>query len=141
MWIQNIVHNACPICGKEITLAVVELHPTYPEMELHTYRCVDCGPVKTTSHRRRPGKLPQAASWVLIPRPGFCDSPIVPLAGLTRDNIGRLESVPPLAVMTGYKGVCMRIGVPAAIRIAFNGQYLFCDRAFCDEIKRTGLNL
>jgi uncharacterized Zn finger protein len=49
MWIQNIVHSACPICGKEITLAVVELHPTHPEMELHTYRCVDCGPVKTTS--------------------------------------------------------------------------------------------
>ena len=25
-------------------------------------------------------------------------------------------------------------------RIAFNGQYLFCVRAFCDEIERTGLN-
>jgi ferredoxin len=73
--------------------------------------------------------------------PGPCDSPIVPLAGLTRDNIGRLESVPPLAVMTRYKGVCVRIGVRAAIRIAFNGQYLFCVRAFCDEIERTGLNL
>jgi hypothetical protein len=28
---------------------VVELHPTHREMELHTYRCVDCGPVKATS--------------------------------------------------------------------------------------------
>jgi hypothetical protein len=64
--------------------------------------------------------------------PGPCDSPIVPLAGLTRDNLGRLESVPPLAVMTRYKDVCMRIGIGAAIRIAFNGQYLFCVRAFCD---------
>ena len=73
--------------------------------------------------------------------PGPCDSPIVPLAGLTRDNIGRLESVPPLAVMTRYKGVCVRIGVRAAIRIAFNGQYLFRVRAFCDEIERAGLNL
>jgi len=61
MWIQNIVHNACPICGKEITLAVVELHPTHREMELHTYRCVDCGPVKTTSVRPRSGGLTRAA--------------------------------------------------------------------------------
>ena len=84
-----------------------------------------------------------AASGIVVPysSTGDLDSPIVPLAGLTRDNIGRLESVPPLAVMTGYKGVCVRIGVRAAIRIAFNGQYLFCDRAFCDEIERTGLNL
>src|SRR4029077_19134730 len=73
--------------------------------------------------------------------PGPCDSPIIPLAGLTRDNIGRLESVPPLAVMTRSKGVGERIGFRAAIRIAFNRQYLFRVRAFCDEIERTGLNL
>jgi len=84
-----------------------------------------------------------AASGIVVPysSTGDLDSPIVPLAGLTRDNIGRLESVPPLAVMARYKGICVRIGVGAAIRIAFNGQYLFCDRAFCDEIERTGLNL
>ena len=46
MWIQNIVQEACPICGKETTLAVIEPHPTHPEMELHTYRCVDCGALK-----------------------------------------------------------------------------------------------
>jgi uncharacterized Zn finger protein len=49
MWIQNIVHEACPICGKETTLAVIEPHPTHPYIKLHTYRCVDCGAVKTTS--------------------------------------------------------------------------------------------
>ena len=38
----------------------IEPHPTHPEMELHTYRCVDCGPVKT-SLRLRPGRLPRAA--------------------------------------------------------------------------------
>jgi uncharacterized Zn finger protein len=61
MWIQTIVHEACPICGKETILAVVEPHPAHSEMELHTYRCVDCGPVKTTSLRLRPGRLPRAA--------------------------------------------------------------------------------
>jgi hypothetical protein len=35
MWIQNIVQEACPICGKETTPAVIEPHPTHPEMELH----------------------------------------------------------------------------------------------------------
>jgi hypothetical protein len=33
MWIQNIVQEACPICGKEPTLAVIEPHTTHPEME------------------------------------------------------------------------------------------------------------
>jgi uncharacterized Zn finger protein len=61
MWIKSIVHEACPICGKETTLAVIEPHPTRPEIEFHTYRCVDCGPVKTTSLRLRPGRLPRAA--------------------------------------------------------------------------------
>jgi hypothetical protein len=49
MWIQNIVHNACPICGKETTLAVIEPHPTHPTITLYTYRCMDSGAVKTTS--------------------------------------------------------------------------------------------
>jgi predicted RNA-binding Zn-ribbon protein involved in translation (DUF1610 family) len=50
MRIQNIVHDACPICGKEVTLAAIEPHPIHPEMELHTFRCDDCGPVRTVSH-------------------------------------------------------------------------------------------
>ena len=49
MRIQNIVHDACPICGKEVTLAVIEPHPTHSTITLHTYRCVDCGAVKTSS--------------------------------------------------------------------------------------------
>jgi uncharacterized Zn finger protein len=49
MRIQNIVHDACPICCKEVTLAVIEPHPTHSTITLHTYRCVDCGAVKTTS--------------------------------------------------------------------------------------------
>jgi uncharacterized Zn finger protein len=49
MWAHKIVQDACPICGKETTGAVIEPHPAHPEMELRTYRCVDCGPVRTTS--------------------------------------------------------------------------------------------
>ena len=68
MRIQNIVQEACPVCGKETTLAVVEPHPTHPETELHTYRCVDCGPVKTTSIRSLPGRLPRADDGVTCGR-------------------------------------------------------------------------
>ena len=57
MRIRNTVQEPCPVCGKEITLASTEPHPTHPEIELRTYRCEDCGPVKTTSARR----LPRAA--------------------------------------------------------------------------------
>jgi NAD-dependent dihydropyrimidine dehydrogenase PreA subunit len=136
---------------------------------IHPDECIDCGvcvpecPVSTSTFRPsrvkateqvHSGRYPLAAHGTkrtihqgpsraqqALKLPGPCDSPIVPLAGLTRDNLGRLESVPPLAVMTRYKGVCERIGVRAAIRIAFNGQHLFRVRAFCDEIERTGHNL
>jgi uncharacterized Zn finger protein len=51
MWIHKVVLEACPICSKETTLAGVEPHPTHPETELHTFRCADCGLVKTRSIR------------------------------------------------------------------------------------------
>jgi hypothetical protein len=59
MRIKNIVPEACHICGKQTALAAIELHPTHPEMELHTFRCKDCGLVRTVSQGK--GKLPQAA--------------------------------------------------------------------------------
>jgi len=59
MRIQNIVAKECLICGKKTSLAAVEPHPTHPEMELYTFRCEDCGMVRTVSHRR--GELPRAA--------------------------------------------------------------------------------
>jgi hypothetical protein len=59
MRIKNIVPEAYTVCGKQTSLASIEPHPTHPELELHTFRCVDCGLVKTAS-RRRVG-LPRAA--------------------------------------------------------------------------------
>ena len=50
MRIKNIIPEACHICGKQTSLAAIEPHPTHPEMELHTFRCDDCGPVRTVSH-------------------------------------------------------------------------------------------
>ena len=60
MWSHKVVLEACPICSKETTLAGVEPHPTHPETELHTYRCVDCGLVKTRSIRSRSGRFASA---------------------------------------------------------------------------------
>ena len=50
MRIKDIVPEPCHICGKQTSLAAIEPHPTHPEMELHTFRCDDCGPVRTVSH-------------------------------------------------------------------------------------------
>ena len=52
MLFQSSDQNGCPICGKETALAAIEPHPTHPDRELHSYRCVDCGPVKTRSYQR-----------------------------------------------------------------------------------------
>ena len=56
---RTIVPSACPTCGKQTSLAAIEPHPTHPEIELLTFRCEDCGPVRTAS-RPREG-LPRAA--------------------------------------------------------------------------------
>ena len=62
MWSHEVVLEACPICSKETTLAGVEPHPTHPETELYTYRCVDCGLVKTRSIRSRSGRFRERAA-------------------------------------------------------------------------------
>jgi hypothetical protein len=61
MRIQNTVPEACPVWGKETVLAWAEPRPNHPKLELRTYCCADCGPVKTISVRLRPGSLPRAA--------------------------------------------------------------------------------
>jgi uncharacterized Zn finger protein len=61
MQFESSVQNGCPICGKDTTLATIEHHPTHPERELHTYQCIDCGPVRTKSHPQRDRILTRAA--------------------------------------------------------------------------------
>lgn len=56
---QTIIPRPRHRCGKQTFLAAVEPHPTHPEIELLTFRCEDCGPVRTAS-RPREG-LPHAA--------------------------------------------------------------------------------
>jgi C4-type Zn-finger protein len=41
------VDDTCPKCRKPTMQAVVELHPTNPELALQNFECADCGPVKT----------------------------------------------------------------------------------------------
>jgi hypothetical protein len=52
MRIKNIVPELCHICGKQTSLAAIEPHPTHPEIEFRTFRCDDCGPVRTVSSVR-----------------------------------------------------------------------------------------
>jgi uncharacterized Zn finger protein len=44
---QFQVSETCPRCGKPVSLAIVELHPTRTDIALHSFECTDCGPVRT----------------------------------------------------------------------------------------------
>jgi ssDNA-binding Zn-finger/Zn-ribbon topoisomerase 1 len=41
------VDDTCPKCRKPTMQAVVELHPTNPDLALQNFECAECGPVKT----------------------------------------------------------------------------------------------
>ena len=41
------VDYICPKCRKPTMQAVVELHPTNPDLALQNFECAECGPVKT----------------------------------------------------------------------------------------------
>jgi uncharacterized Zn finger protein len=49
---------ACPFCSEEITLAFVEPHPKHAELEIHTLRCEECGPVKSIIATLPPNEIP-----------------------------------------------------------------------------------
>jgi hypothetical protein len=46
--------DACPVCGLEITLDVVEPHPADERLEIQGYMCDKCGPVKSLVVLRSP---------------------------------------------------------------------------------------
>jgi ssDNA-binding Zn-finger/Zn-ribbon topoisomerase 1 len=41
------VGDNCPKCRKPTMQAVVQLHPTNPDLALQSFECAECGPVKT----------------------------------------------------------------------------------------------
>ena len=49
---------ACPVCGEEITLALVEPHPRHAGLEIHTSKCEKCGPVKSIIVAIQPNETP-----------------------------------------------------------------------------------
>jgi uncharacterized Zn finger protein len=51
---DNQAFEACPTCGKAITLDVCEPHPTRADLELRNFRCENCGLVKTVAVSLRP---------------------------------------------------------------------------------------
>jgi uncharacterized Zn finger protein len=52
------VRATCPRCGKPVTLAVVEAHPTRTDIALHSFECMDCGAVRTKAVSLRADKSP-----------------------------------------------------------------------------------
>ena len=52
------VRETCPRCSKPVSLAVVEPHPIRTDMALHSFECMDCGPVRTTAVSLRADRSP-----------------------------------------------------------------------------------
>ena len=45
-------------CGGPVNLASLEPHPTEPDQELKTYKCLHCGRQQVFTVRKRPGARP-----------------------------------------------------------------------------------
>jgi hypothetical protein len=48
--------DVCPKCRKPMMQAVIEAHPTRPDLALQNFQCGDCGPVRTNILSLKPGK-------------------------------------------------------------------------------------
>jgi hypothetical protein len=55
---QFQVSETCPRCGKPVSLAIVELHPTRTDLALHSFECIECGSVRTRAVPLRADKPP-----------------------------------------------------------------------------------
>jgi hypothetical protein len=49
------VDDSCPRCRKPTLQAVVQLHPTNPNLALQNFECAACGPVRTKILSLKPG--------------------------------------------------------------------------------------
>jgi ssDNA-binding Zn-finger/Zn-ribbon topoisomerase 1 len=52
------VDDTCPKCRKPIKVAVIELHPSCPDLAIQNFQCVDCGSVKSKVISLKPGDAP-----------------------------------------------------------------------------------
>jgi hypothetical protein len=63
MSLTLFVDDTCPKCRKPVRLAVIELHPSRPDLAIHNFQCVDCGPVKAKVYSIKPtARAPELAA-------------------------------------------------------------------------------
>jgi ssDNA-binding Zn-finger/Zn-ribbon topoisomerase 1 len=51
-----VVNDVCPKCSKPIKIAVIEPHPSRPDLAVHNFECTNCGPVRAKLISLKPGK-------------------------------------------------------------------------------------
>jgi hypothetical protein len=47
-------NDPCSKCGRPVMQAVIDLHPSLPDMALQKIGCANCGPIKTKILSLRP---------------------------------------------------------------------------------------
>jgi hypothetical protein len=63
MSLTLFVDDTCPKCRKPVRLAVIERHPNRPDLAIHNFQCVDCGPVKAKVYSIKPAaRAPELAA-------------------------------------------------------------------------------
>jgi hypothetical protein len=50
--------DQCPVCDGVITLALIEPHVSRSGLEIHTFRCEKCGPIKSMVVEITPTETP-----------------------------------------------------------------------------------
>jgi hypothetical protein len=48
------VDDTCPKCSKPVAVAVIERHPSRPDLAINNFQCVDCGPVEAKIYSLKP---------------------------------------------------------------------------------------
>jgi uncharacterized Zn finger protein len=65
------IRQPCPRCGKPVSIAIVERHPTRTDIALFSFECMDCGSVRMKALSLCANKSPLELAVLRPPAPSL----------------------------------------------------------------------